>query len=327
MPIYETAYDTTACSFGNRLDKLLEDLKKAKLQGGYSKLEGKLAEHEPPITINVIEGGNFAVDIVPFFKYPIFITSSFANDRTEHLEELTIDIREFGKFNSQQSMFIVRNGPEYTWALKRGILNYLWVNGQINALRDISPICISVYIALISECIARRFALDPAEQMIVAVLSGFFYQCLFTNNRMDEDDINRTIGSIARATKIPAQKIFTILEGIDMITDIEHLCTIIKEKIDNVALENLNAGTLFGVCCGNWFGYNARENLAVALEHPPTWVMIVAASLESATYKRSTLSKISARFDKNNAGISFSRSLSSLLGGPNAVNATYATFF
>ena len=326
MPVFETAYDTTACS-GYRYTKITEDLKKAKMMGGYNVLEGKLNEHDDPIHINVIEGGNFSADTIPFFKHPVFIPASYASDKEEHKEELTLDIREFGKFNSQQSQFIVRNGPEYTWALKRGILNYLWVNGSVTALRDISPIAISVYIALISECVSRRFALDPSEQMTVAILSGFFYNCLFTNKVMDEEDLNRTVGSIARVTKIPATKIYAVLEGIDMITDIEHLCTVIKEKVNNIALDNLNAGTLFAVCCGNWFGTNAREILAVGLEHIPTWIMIVSASLESATYKRSTLSKISARFDKNNAGINFSRSLSTLLGGPNAVNATYATFF
>ena len=322
MPVFETSYDTTACT-GYRYTKIIEDLRKAKMMGGFNVIECKLNEYDPSIKINLIEGGNFSVDTIPFFKHPVFIASSAASDK----EELTLDVREFGKFNPQQSQFMIRNGPEYTWALKRGILNYLWLNGNITTLRDISPIAVSVYIDLISECVSRRFALDPAEQMTVAILSGFFYNCLFTNKVMDEEDINRTVGSISRVTKIPAQKVYSVLEGVDMITDIEHLCTVIKEKVDNVALSNLNAGTLFAVCCGNWFGTNAREILAVGLEHIPTWIMIVSASLESATYKRSTLSKISARFDKNNAGVSFSRSLETLLGGPNAVNATYATFF
>ncbi len=321
MPIFETAYDTTACS-GYRYNAILDDLKKAKMMGGFNVLEGKLNEHDAPIRINVVEGGNFSADTIPFFKHPVFLPAS-----SDTQDELTLDIREFGKYNPQQSQFVVRNGPEYTWALKRGILNHLWLNGNITTLRDISPIAISVYIALISECVSRRFALDPAEQMTVAILSGFFYNCLFTNKVMDEEDINRTVGSIARVTKIPAQKVYAVLEGVDMITDIDHLCTVIKEKVPNIALTNLNQGTLCAVCCGNWFGSNAREILAVGLEHIPTWIMIVAASLESATYKRSTLSKISARYDKNNAGIHFSRALSVLLGGPNAVNTTYATFF
>ena len=325
MAIYETAYDTTGCG-GVSYTTIVKDLKKARLTGGYNRVNVKLNEHDEPFVMNIIEGGNFAVDTIPFFKHPVFVNVS--NDENEIQEVVTIDVREFGRYNSPQSRFIVRNGTEYTWALKRAILNELWVKGEINRLRDISPICIATYIALISECISLRFALDAGEKITIEILCGLFYHCLFTNQDLSEDDLNRCVGSIGRATRIPAQKIYDVIGDIRMIDSIESLCTTICSKVNNVALSNLNAGTLFAACCGNWFGTNSREILAVGLEHIPTWIMIVSASLESATYRRSTLTKISTRFDKDRAGINFSRALSDLLGGPSAINVPeYAVFY
>lgn len=325
MSINETAYDTTACG-SYRYNTIVSNLQKASLMGGMNAIEVRLDEHTKPFVMLLMQGGNVAADSVAFFKHPVFLNPASEHDDQE--DRLCVDIREFGKWLAPQQTFVVRNGPEYTWSLKRAILNKLWVEGKVNALRDISILPVSVYASLISESIARRFALDPAEQMKIAVLSAFFYYCLFTDNSLSEDELNRTAGNIARATKVPADKVFALLEGVPTLHSLDDLCTIIAQKVGNISLENLNVGTLFAVCCGTWFGTNARENMAVGLEHIPTWLMIVSASLESATYKRSTLTKISMRFDKNNAGNALSRSLEHLLGGKNAIDQPeYATFF
>lgn len=320
MAIYETAYDTTACS-GSRVRKLVEDIQKAAVMGGLGTITVSQKENGSDFMIYTAEGGAASIDTVPFFAHPVFAKLNDTN-------ELVVDIRAYGKYNAPQSQFVVRNGPEYAWSLKRAILNKLWVQGRTDAIRDLSPIPMAVYSSLISECIARRFALDPSEQMTVASLSAFFYYCLFRDTNFTEEGIHRMVGTIARNTRIPADKIYNSIGDLKMILDLDELCAVIRERCNNVALDNLNTGVLYAACCGNWFGTNAREILAVGLEHPPTFVMIVAASLESATYKRSTLAKISARYDKQGAGDNFIRSINVLLGGSEAIaQDAYGNFF
>lgn len=329
MSINETAYDTTACS-GSRYNNIIEELQTGWHMGGLSNIEVKLDPHTDPFNMLLLHGGNAAADSIAFFKHPVFVPSKL-NTVSEHgkvNKEICVDVRNFGKWDSLQSKFTVRNHAEYGWTIKRAILNKVWADGRVMALRDISTIPAAVYCALISESIARRFALDKAEQMTIAVLAGYFYYSHFTDEAFPEDDLVRIIGNIARITHIPADKVESIIKDLPIINSVQFLCDCIIAKVDSIALQNLNPGVLYAIACGNWFGSDAREILAVGLEHIPTWLMIVHASLASSTYKRSTLSKISIRYDKGGAGTNFTRSIDELIGGRYAINdPEYSNFY
>ena len=311
--IFDTAYHTTACS-GYRYTKLIEDVTKANLATklGSITVDSNFLEHK--FDIKMIRGGNANEDTITFFNHPIFI-----KDGTNPLVPV-IDVRSFGKYNRLNDEFIARNKPEYSWAVKRAILNKLWVDGGYDALRDLSTIPLSVFSNLISESISRRFSLDLKEKLTISILSSFFYYCLFTNNLIDEDKLNRIVGNITRANFMPASLVYDTISDLKTISSIEELCDVIKTKVNNQALNELNKGTFITIVSGNWIGTNARENLAVGLEHMPTWILIVAASLESATYKRSTLSKISQIYNKKGVGENFLRALNQTIGGKDAVS-------
>ena len=322
MAIYKTAYDTTACS-GARVLDLQDKLARSNLMGGLEYKRIKLNDHDEPVTLLMLQGGNSSADVVPYFNHPIEIKTS--ESRTHgSTYDYAIDVRNFGKWYAPNQRFVVRNRPEFEWAIKRTLLNHIWLNSRPELLRDISALPASVYSSLISECIARRFVLDAAEQATIAVLACYFYYGLFTNDtEFDEFQKNKIVGSISRITRIPAEKVFSIVDDLPVLFSLEELCVACREKTGSVSLTDFNVGVLIAVVAGNWFGTNARENLAVGLEHIPTWIMIVDASLTEATYKRSVLAKISARYDKNNAGESMHKSLNLLLGGANMVEENF----
>lgn len=313
-----SAYDTSACS-GYRYGHIVEQLEKASLMGGLVSYSVQTNPHADPFNLYLLQGGNAAADSVAFFNHPAFVESALETD-SNHSSKLCLDVRNFGSYNPHQNTFRVRNTVEFTWAIQRAILNELWKSGKVEALRDISTIPAATYCAVLSETIARRYSLDPAEQMSVAILAGYFYYSQFSDSsHFDEDSLHRTVANIARVTNAGAELCYKILKDIPVINNVQFFIDCVKAKVGNVALDNFDAHTLYGVVCGTWFGNNSRENMAVALEHPPTWLMIVAASLESATFKRSTLAKISSRFDKGNAGMNLKNSMRALLGGAAAI--------
>lgn len=317
MTILQTAYDTTACS-GYRYTKIKEDIRKASLMGGLLATPVKVDPHSPEYNLFLVQGGNASADSLAFFKHPVFIPSGTEQHTSDTEYYPVVDIRDFGKYNAPQAQFDVRNTIEFTWNIKRALLNKVWMDGRVEALRDISLLPAAVYAALVSESVARRFALDPAEQMTVQVIACYFYYSLFTDHDFEETIYHRTVSNVARITHVPAEQCYAILTNASL-HNLADMCDLIRLRVKNVALDNLNVGTLFAVCCGTWFGTNAREVMAVGLEHPPTWIMIVSASLGSATYKRSTLAKLSQRFDKNGAAQNLNRSLETLIGDKNAV--------
>lgn len=334
MAIYLTPYDTTA-GLGYRYAHIVQEVKTALTAGalavydaydGLSVAQGHSMPHGSgykPHKLALVQGASSFADAVHFFKHPV--TFSEAGQ-----DYVCIDVREFGKWDAMQQQFAVRNFTEFVWSVKRALLTDQWATGQVQMIRDLSNIPAQVYSALISESIARRFALDAAEQAVVAILAAYFYYGLFNaQDDVSEDDKNFLAGKIARVTHLDASMVFSYIDSLDAMRDVAALCDAIRKHVGNVALENLNVGTLFNVVGGTWWGHNARETLCMGLEHMPTWTMIVAASLSSATYKRSTLAKISTRFDKRAAGDQFAQALAALLGGHEAVPelSAYKDFF
>jgi hypothetical protein len=333
MAIYNTPYDTTA-GLGYRYVNMAHELRTALAGGGlaiHAAVDGQFSHpmhagasaEAKKFQIALVQGGNSFADSVHFFKHPVFVLF-------DEQEYICVDVREYGKWEAHQQRFAVRNVPEYIWALKRALLTCIWNDGRVEVLRDISNLPAQVYCALISESISRRFSLDVAEQSTIAVIAGYFYYGLFSNDgAVGEDEKNNLAGKLSRITNVDATRVFSIIDRLGPMPNVAAFCDATREQVGNVALENLNNGNLFNVVGGTWFGTNARDTLCMSLEHVPTWTMIVEASLASQTYKRATLSKISARFDKRQAGEAFSQSLSALLGGPQAIEGLeiYHDFF
>ena len=333
MAIFKTPYDTTAGA-AFRVATIVHDLRAALTAQGLSVHEAVDGQFSHPafaasaagkkFQIALVQGGNSFADSVPFFKHPVFVIKG-------EKEYMCVDVREYGKWDAHQQQFLVRATTDYVWAIKRALLTCVWADGRYDVVRDISNLPAQVYCALISESLARRFALDAAEQATIAVLAGYFYYGLFNDEpKVDEDEKNNLAGKLSKITMVDPNRVFQIIDAISpRPMGIGGLCDVIRAQVGNVALENLNTGTLLQVISGNWFGTNAREIMSMGLEHVPTWVMIVHASLHSQTFKRATLSKMSARFDKRGAGNQFSMGLSALLGGPDGIKdlEMYSTFF
>ncbi len=305
MTIFNNIYDTSACS-GYKMQPTIDKLKLAIESMQLQIKPLKLKNLDLTIDMAVITGGNTVEDNIAYFYHPVFIDIDNKN-------YCVIDVRGYGKWYDPQKTFIVRNQPEYNWLVKRAILSYIWKYDRVEPIRDLSSIIVSTYCSLISESIARKFALDPAEQIKISILAGFFYYCLFTDDKTFEDnDYNKIAGSIARAIKAPAQEIFDIIDGLDVIANLSAFCEILKTKVDSVRLQDFNIGVLISIVSGNWFGTNARENVACALEHVPTWVMICYASIDERAFKRSVLAKLVERFSKGAKDEYFIKSLNSL---------------
>ena len=316
MTIYKTAYDTTACS-GFRVKDTQDKLEKGSISGALRHVTIKTNHAPEGFALSLLEGGNSAADVIPYFHHPMVMPYS----KLDNPElQFAVDVRNFGKWYAPNEVFVVRNRPEYDWNIKRAILNYIWMTERPEILRDVSTIPLATYAMLVSECVARRFALDPLERIKIQVLAAFFYLGLFVENReLGEMERGKMVGVISRVTRVPAERVFEYVGDIPLMTGLVDFCEAAKTLTQSVALSDFNVGVLVAITSGTWYGTNARGNLAVGLEPVPTWLMTVAASLDEATFKRSTLAKISMQFDKAGAGDNFLKSLNVLMGGPDVV--------
>lgn len=299
MTICKTAYDTTACG-GFVMRKTVDAIQVAFTHGSLGgNIEGG---------IWLIEGGTSMADAIPAFAHPL----AFEYHTKE--ERVVVDVRGFGKWDAMQNVYRIRNEMEYQLAVHRGNLNRIWIEQSPTLLRDISQLPIAIFASWISEAIAKRFALDPREQLNLGILAAIFYLSLFSDvTELDEREKMRAVNAITRAMRASAADVLVVLDQISVVPNVAVFCQQAEAISGSVRLKELNVGLLYSVLGGTWFGTNAKEIVAVALEHPPTWLAILLAAYSERTYKNSAISKITERTGNKDSGKGYIHAVLNLL--------------
>lgn len=313
MTIFYTAYDTLAGSpYQSGLKAIEGKLKAASITGMLHHHSFDIKQYGYAVGISSIEGGNHVADSTPYFGHPIFMKHDTPG--AHGVVTTYLDVRNYGKIQHPQNNFVVRNYPEYNWAVLRAVMNHLWITERADLFKDLSTLPALVYGSLMSESVARKYALDPGEQLTIMIVAIYFYYCLFTDEmEFHPEHKLKLVGKIAAMTRAPANKISVMLEEMPVIGGLSQFCEMVKQATGSVRLQDFNQGVLLAIVGGNWYGTNAREILSVGLEHIPTWLMICYASITEATFKKSIIAKLVDRYAKGGAGQAFSRSVDGLL--------------
>lgn len=302
MTPYKTAYDTMACQ-GFVMRKTVEALQEGYIKGWLGHVPGANSQ------IVQVTGAQLSDTAIPAFAHPILFDDSHKHP------VLAVDVRAFGRINPQTQDFVVRNEAEYKLAIARAKLNWLWLSTP-GLLRDVSPLPLQIFASAISESVSRRYALNPGEQMKLALLAGVFYQSLFqVPGEIDEDAKVRLAQSLSRQLRVRGDEVLTMVDQHipNWIYSVASFCTLAPVVTGSVRLEELSVGVLYSIMGGSWYGTNAKETLAVALEHPPTWLAIVLAALQERTFKNSGIARITERSSYRESARSFQAAVVNLL--------------
>jgi hypothetical protein len=308
MTIYKTPYDTSAGNGFNTI-KLKNELQVAIVKGIHNDFLG--IHNSEKLNVVAITGGNsYSESDISLFNHPLLLPSGsvIKNDT------LAVDFRTVVKIKSDSNEPEVKNTMEFDLIKVRFCLNFIWLVTEPNVLRDVSIITNSIYSSWISENVARRFALDPKEQMMLSIISSAFYSNLFNSDTsLKEVDKTKLEATILKATKAPYQLVTQVLSQIEEFSNISDYCNTVKRILQNPRLESFNSGLLITIIGSTWFGNNARELTAMALEHPPTWIALVYRAFKDRSYRNSLIAKITERYAGSKGGDNFLRSLVSLL--------------
>lgn len=278
MTIFNTAYETQACQ-GFVLSQVREGLLKAaatqNISGIYTPIYEVLGS--APIELSV-----------PAFAHPFELKAERDNPST-----IAVDARPFGAWDARQNEFRVRNHPDIGLLRLRAQLNAVWLADGAALLRDVSPLALGQYAEFLSKNVTRRFALNPREAQDLTILAGWFYLSCHTNDTVLHDrDRQRFVQSIARATRVSAEEIFQLTDQVDgPIRSVAEFCRLMEPITQSVRLRDINVGVLYQMLTGSWFGTNAAEIVTVAIEHPPTWVALLATAIGERTFKKSGLTQ------------------------------------
>jgi hypothetical protein len=257
-----------------------------------------------------ITGRNVSESNIPYFVHPILVS-----DRNK-AEYLCADIRPYVREDSDDLNEVqVRNQAEFTLMRQRMVLNLAWLNNESSQLRNTLSFAEDVFAAWISEAIAKRYALDPADQMTLTILAHYYYQSLFyPEDKIEEETLQKIVVHTMKATKVGNKEIFAIFDQIQRMRSIDDFCLEVKRILNNVRLEELNTGMLITMLGNTWYSQNNREVIAVALEHPPTWIAVVLSATNERGFKNSRIGKLSEAFGKGEKAKNFNQAYHVLEG-------------
>lgn len=309
MTIRRTAYETSACA-GALLHKTQGELSRASIMGNLSPLENTddVMEVQPRSDVDAI------INAIPSFAHPMLFEGAHQKEM-----QLAIDVRAFGSYDRNRAAFFVRNTTEYNLLVARAKLNKIWLTQTTSIVRDLSALPLGLYSSWVSEAVARRFGLDPQEQLNLAILAGIFYLTLFSDENLIEHEQSRLklVSQVSRGVRVSAEMVLAVVdqlyEGKANLNTLNDFVVWAEPVTHSVRLKDFNVGLLFSIMGGTWFGTNAKELVAVALEHPPTWMIIVLAATQERTFKNSVVAQLADRGTFKDLRQDYQRSLIRLL--------------
>lgn len=307
MSLFKTPYSTTVGSGLHTKDISLHLRQVLVSDNTISSYSSGNNETQP--LLRQITGADPSHATVPVFSHPFEVIGL---DKKSYI---FIDYRPFVRIdnsNQWEHKVIIKNQVEYNFAKARLLMSKIWMTQSTNSISGLGSLPLGVFSSWVSEAITHRFALDMGDQARIAILAAYYYQTLFFVEEMDDNVKTMFIGNIVRLLKMPADLVFKTLEGVDNFTNIKSFCDVVKTQLNNSRLDDFNEGILITILRGTWFGTAAGEILAIALEHPPTWVSLVYTSLSERTFKNSNIAKTSERYAKGGAGDVFMKSFVAL---------------
>lgn len=314
--IYKTAYDTTIGK-AFLMAKTIRAIQESAIRDGSShRVYGLLNEtsvKDSKLTPWFVVGAVSSEAEIPFFNHPLLVE---VQNKEEKL--LCVDIRPFASYNlnhiNDDDAIRVRNRIGLNLEKLRLALNLIWLESRPSILREFSFVPMAIFSNWISESIARRFGLSPKDQMVIAIISCYYYYSLFTDHAdISDDDKIRLTASIMKITRAPIALIEEVFTNINPMNSIKDFSKTIRVIVENVRLENFDEGVLTNLVISSWFGVEAKQLISVSLEHPPTWISLVYSAFTEKSFKNTAISKIAQRYLGSKGENDFVRSLVTII--------------
>lgn len=226
-----------------------------------------------------------------------------------------VDMRPFmSKKPDSSGVFSVYSDIEYQMAKVNALLSKKWMEGEIRAQSTFGDVAGKTFTRLLTDSIVRRLAVGVVEQMHVAAVSAYYYLCLFeAEGDQDETHRLRLFGRVARLTMIPAETVVEVLKPLQHLKDLSDYCDALRAVSQSERFQVVTPAMVLTSIGSVWFGANAREHVALAMEYPPTFNALIYCALTYRGYHSAPLSRLVLQVDRNGGGKDFARSLTAYL--------------
>lgn len=279
MTIFNSAYATTVTQ-GYAMSKIENALEQAYYHNGTQQVRENVHM--------IREGLNGGIAGIPAFNFPMIV-------KLKDSDVVFFDARSIVGYDRSGGTN-VRDEAELQARIVQAQLALDWHHGYQARLRDLSPLGLQVYAHWLGETIAKRFALDPRQQLQVSVLAAIFYlNCFWDETDASTQEIGYLQSAITRICGYRHSDVADIVETHPIIRDMGEFCDAVKSFTQSVRLEDFNTSTLAGVVKGSWYGNLSGEIMGISLEYPPVWLTLLFQAVTNRSFKKTGLTQILER--------------------------------
>lgn len=223
---------------------------------------------------------------------------------------VALDLRQHVTVSKDRQSYTVKNEYEYNLILTRFVLSCLWLIEKQSSLYSFTFPHLA-YGAWISDNLTKKFGLNLGDSVKLNGLSLLYYANTFTDH-FDRDDFDKLKIRCKNAMVFPELMDEIYLKA-PTLESTEAFCDACYAVTDNVRLKGMSPSVLLNIVNNNWFGLNGKELSLLSIEHPPTWISLVYASLTQKSFKKNYITSIVDKTDRRGTGSDFVKSLSNLM--------------
>lgn len=281
--MFSLPYETTVASkLYKSTSSIIDKLKSSRIELGFPNMSlnsGKELE-----SIYYTTPYNEHMDIPGFTQY--------LNIGTSQVPELIMDGRPYLRQDrmTQQLKVIAENDWQFQ-AIRMSLnLELLKTgNGLFNGLGNVPVITFSRWI---SGVLSSRYNLGIESQMAISVITALYYQAMINPELREAGEPREMeVSRITQITGVNPEFAFGVIDNLGPLHNLDHLCHELSHNSAQQRTGELKTQDLVLLLGSSWFGINARENVAISLEHLPTFVALVYMALTSSMYRRVVLTQ------------------------------------
>ena len=228
-----------------------------------------------------------------------------------------VDVRGFTRLNAHREV-VISSALDYSVSTERCILEHRWNTEGVRRIFDLGIFQVEAFGRWISSGLRARYSLDAESAMRISIAAGYYYYCMSDDTKDDvypDDDALRICSILGRSYGLSPQDTLEIIGEPLVLRSVDGLINIIKTSGNSIRLDRLSVVDMYTMLGGTWFGSNAREIIAVALEHPPTFVVLIKHAMTERGFRNSMLSQILKPLEKSVATHAFLKNYDYLLHG------------
>lgn len=282
----KTAYNTLLLK-GFKMDKVESQVRQAIIRGELSLLE----ETERGKVYGVTD----KLDIDPF-NYPLYFDMDGRGQIT------VIDLRTHLRGVRLEGNYpTLLPGSTAEQLFHTAKLTQVW-NTDNYKLRQFNPVPLILYSTWTAEAITRKLGLDPASQLYLTIVFGYFYFTRFIGVDLPTLEKQKFVIQLSRNLKYDTLLVEDTIKrvGEAKFETLYDLVNFIKQDNFNIRLDKLQLKDVYAVLNIGWFGGpNAREQVDVSLEYPPLFISMVYQAVTNRSYNKTPLSQIYQRYTRS----------------------------